>query len=115
MHAGYIDLEAQSQCNQVTIDKHLSCCSIFLLTFLHLLYTLYGHLNGFDEVALIEIHAVNTGLTMVSISFCQWASVVHDVPPVFAIVLNDGVMAYFPCDFVILSENLSYAFEGTER
>lgn len=43
----------------------------FLLTFLHLLYALYGHLNGFDEAVFIEIHAVNAGLTMVSIGFCQ--------------------------------------------
>lgn len=96
-------------------SKHLLCCSTFLLTFLHLLHTLHGHLDGFDEAVFIEIHAVNAGLTMVSIGFCQWASVVHNVPLVFAIALNDGVMACSPCDFVILFENLSYALEGTER
>lgn len=43
----------------------------FLLTFLHLLHTLYGHLNGLDEAVFIEIHAVNAGFMMVSVGFCQ--------------------------------------------
>lgn len=89
--------------------------NFFLLTFLHLLHSLHRHLDGFDEAVFIEIHAVNAGLTMVSVGFYQRTSVVNNVPLVLAIALNDGVMARSPSDFIILFENFSHTFERAER
>ena len=73
-----------------------------------------GDGNFFDESLLVELHAVDTGDTMIGVGLAQGATVIDDVPLVVACA-NHRVMACTSGHLRVLLQNLPNALERSQR